>query len=69
MEISSNAAVSMAAVNMKQTQSHQEVQIAVFKKAMDIQVQGALALIEALPTLPSSKGLPAHIGNNVNTVA
>ncbi|HBK72421.1 MAG TPA: putative motility protein [Thiomicrospira sp.] len=54
---------------MKQTQAHQEVQIAVFKKAMDIQVQGALALIEALPTPPSSKGLPAHIGNNVNTVA
>lgn len=68
MEISPNAAVSMA-VNMKQTQAHQEVQIAAFKKAMDIQVQGALALIEALPTPPSSKGLPAHIGNNVNTVA
>ena len=68
MEISPNAAVAQA-VAMQQSEVKQQVDVSMLKKSMDIQAQGALALIEALPSVPSSQGLPAHIGNNVNTTA
>lgn len=47
------------------------VGLQVLKKAMDIQAQSAMALIDALPqpTKPSSANLPAHLGQNVNTTA
>lgn len=45
-----------------------DVGIAVLKKAMDAEAQGALALIQALPA-PVSANLPAHLGRNVDTTA
>lgn len=69
MDISPNQAVSMA-MSMQQGSSHQDVQISMLKKAMDVQSQSAMALIESLPSAaPSSKGLPANLGNNINTSA
>ena len=54
------------AMNMSEERNAQAVSIAVLKKAMDIDAQNAQALIDALP---SSSHLPAHLGQNVNTVA
>ncbi len=68
MNISPEQAVSMA-VNMKQSQTHEQVGISMLKKAIDVQAEGALALINALPSAPSTQGLPANLGNNVNVKA
>lgn len=48
-----------------------DVGIAVLKKALDTQAQGAAALINALPKndQTSSSSLPSHLGQNVNTTA
>ncbi len=68
MEISPNAAVSMA-VNMQQANVKEGVQVSLLKKSLDMQSQAALALIEAIPSTPSTAGLPANLGNNINTTA
>jgi hypothetical protein len=44
------------------------VAVSVLKKAMDIQKADALALIQALPPVASSR-LPAHLGQNIDTIA
>ena len=54
------------ATQLQQVQTAQAVQIAVLKKAMEIEAQGALALVEALPTVAN---LPPNLGNFVNTTA
>lgn len=43
----------------------------VLKKALDIQAQGAAALINALPqpSISASANLPPHLGQNINTKA
>ncbi|MBN2606164.1 YjfB family protein [Hydrogenovibrio sp. JE_KL2] len=69
MDISPNQAVSMA-MTMQQGQAQQAAQISMLKKSMDMQSQGALALIESLPSAtPSTQGLPPNLGNNINTTA
>lgn len=69
MDISPNQAVSMA-MTMQQGQAQQAAQISMLKKSMDLQSQGALALIESLPSAtPSTQGLPPNLGNNINTTA
>ena len=46
-----------------------QVQLSVLKKAMQIEQQGAMALIAALPQPVQSANLPDHLGQNVNTTA
>ena len=60
MDISS---IANLAVSMAQARTGDAVGIAVLKKAMDLQAQSALALVNALPNLPS------YLGQNINTVA
>ena len=43
------------------------VQVAVLKKTMDIERQGAAMLIDTLQQ--QSANLPAHLGQNINTQA
>ena len=64
MEIGSIASL---ATSMAQTKTAQDVNIAVFKKALDAQSAGALALLDALPA-PAPR-LPGHLGRNINTTA
>lgn len=47
------------------------VGLSVLKKAIDIEAQGAMALIAALPQPPqqSAANLPPHLGQNINTTA
>lgn len=64
MEISDIAG---AATQMAQARTADAVQIAMLKKAIDIQAQGAMQLIEsASKVIPSN---PPHLGNKVNTFA
>ncbi|OIQ83498.1 hypothetical protein GALL_346920 [mine drainage metagenome] len=58
----SNAAGTLAAL-----QRVNDVQMTVLKKALDVQAQGAVTLIDALPQPAAS--LPANLGRHVNTVA
>lgn len=66
--VSAGGAVS-AALAQQQVQTQGEVQVSMLKKAIDVQSEGALALINALPQAPSTQGLPPNLGQNVNTTA
>ncbi|BBP42378.1 YjfB family protein [Thiosulfativibrio zosterae] len=68
MEISANGAVN-AALAQQEVYAQQNVQVSMLKKAMDVQTEGALALINSLPTPPTSQGLPDNLGKNINTTA
>jgi hypothetical protein len=59
--------IASVATSLTQQQIANAVGVLVLKKAMQIQADSAVALIEALPT--PSGGLPAHVGQNVNTTA
>ncbi len=64
MDISSVGNVSSA---LSQASTGDAVAILVLKKAMDIQAQGAMQLIQALPQLPAIN--PPNLGNGVDTFA
>ena len=57
------SAIASLATEMSQNQTAQAVQIAVLKKAMDIEAQSAMQLLEAVPSNPQ------HLGNNVDLFA
>ena len=63
MDISPTALVS-ATLQMKQSQVAESAQVLVLKKALDIQANGALALLQALPLATSG-----NLGTQVNTMA
>lgn len=59
--------IASVATSLTQQQIADAVGVLVLKKAMQIQADSAVALIEALPT--PSNSLSAHLGQNVNTTA
>ena len=60
-------AVASSASGLTQTQTTDAVQIAVLKKAMDLEQQSADLLIQSVAqSMPSN---PPHLGNNVNVLA
>lgn len=59
------SAIASASAAMASAQVGDAVQISVLKKAINIQAQGAIALLNALP----QPALPPHLGQNINTVA
>ena len=61
------SAIASMATEMSQARTAEALQVAVLKKALDIQEQGALKLIEAASqVIPSN---PPHLGNDVDTFA
>lgn len=62
------SAIASLATNMAAAKTSEEVSIAVLKKALDSQRDGAAALLNAIPA-PSSPNLPPHLGQNINTTA
>ena len=64
MDVTSIAAM---ATQLSQTKTANDVQTAVFKKALDINAQGALQLIEAASQ--AGRANPPHLGNQVDTFA
>jgi len=65
MDVSNIPALSTA---MSQAAVKQQTEISVLKKSMDIQEAGAMALINAIPPVPTA-GLPDNVGRTINTVA
>ena len=58
--------VSGQASTMTPTQLSEAVSTAVLRKAIDIQAQGALQLLQALPPVASN---PPNLGNNIDVRA
>ncbi|WP_308807620.1 YjfB family protein [Pseudoduganella dura] len=58
--------IARLSTTIAETNTRQDVSMAVLKKAMDVQASSAAALLEALPATPN---LPSHLGNRVNTTA
>jgi hypothetical protein len=61
MDVTSLATI---ATRMSQAQTQSAVQLAVLKKAMDTQAQGAMQLIQAVAQ--STPNNPPHLGNHVD---
>ena len=64
MDVSSIASI---ATELSQARTADAVSIAVLRKALDIQEQGALQLIQALPLATTVN--PPNLGNSIDTFA
>lgn len=64
MDVSSVSALASA---MQAQQVGDAVAVSVLRKALDIQAQGAMQLIQALPQ--PAQALPANLGNHLNVTA
>ena len=62
------SSIASLATSMASTATGQAIGVAVLKKAMDIEANGALALLQAIPPVRTAN-LPAHLGQNINTTA
>lgn len=60
------SAIASLATEMATTRTQQAAQIAVLKKAMELQGQGALQLLMAAT---QGHNNPAHLGNHIDTFA
>jgi hypothetical protein len=67
MDVGSVSSIASAATQMSQAKTGDAVAIAVLKKAMDIETQGAAQLLAALPQ-PSGSN-PPNLGNKVDAFA
>lgn len=67
MEITASGAVS-AMLEQKQASGLQEVQVAMFKKTIDANSEGALALVNAATQTPTPKN-PPNLGQNIDLKA
>lgn len=61
--------IAQLATNIAETGTRQEVDIAILRKAQDIESSQATQLIDAIKAVPSAPNLPAHLGNTINTTA
>ncbi len=66
MDVSSLAA---AATAYKAQMVGDAIAVTVLRKALDVQAQDALALVQALPQVTPSSALPENLGQNLNVVA
>ena len=66
MDVSNLASLS---TSLAQVGTSQAVDIAVLKKALEVDAESATALIEAIPAAPTVSNLPAHLGQHINTTA
>ncbi len=61
--------IARLATSMAETGTRQEIDIAMLKKAQDIQISTATQLLSAIQPVPTAQNLPAHLGNTINTKA
>ncbi|MDP2795733.1 MAG: YjfB family protein [Sulfurisoma sp.] len=66
MDVTTLAAIGTA---MSQEKTAGAAQTAVLKKALDVQAQGALQLVQAATQSMPAVSNPPHLGNNVNIFA
>jgi hypothetical protein len=57
------------ATSMAETGTKQEVDIAILKKAQQIDQSTATQLIDAVRSVPTIQNLPSNLGNTINTTA
>lgn len=62
-------ALASAATTMAQTHTAEAVSVAVLKKALDIQAQGAMQLVQAAAQSIQTSSNPPHLGNRIDTLA
>ena len=58
--------IAKLSTSMAETGTKQAVDIAMLKKAQDIEISTATALIQAVPSV---QNLPEHLGKSINTTA
>ncbi len=63
------AAIASLATSMSQAQTADAVQVAVLKKALDVQANGALQLLAAATQVSQVVNNPPHLGNNIDVRA
>jgi hypothetical protein len=61
--------IAKLAASIAETGTRQEVDIALLKRAQEIDKASATQLIDAIQQVPAVQNLPAHLGNNINTTA
>ena len=61
--------IAKLATSIAETGTSQAVDIAILKKAQDIDASTGIQLIDAIKQVPSAPNLPAHLGNRINTTA
>jgi hypothetical protein len=61
--------IAKLATSIADTGTRQDVQIAVLKRAQDIEASTATQLLEAVQPAAAAQNLPAHLGKNINTTA
>ena len=69
MDTSLTASIMHAASSMQQQQTAQAVQVSVLKKAMDIQSNAAMQLLDTLPQAAPALANSGSLGTQVNTYA
>lgn len=58
--------IAQLATNMSQEKTNDAVGVAVLKKAMDVQEQSAMQLVQAIP---DASALPEGVGTRINVTA
>jgi len=62
-------AIAALATQMSQARTAEAAQVAVLRKALDLQGQGALQLLQAAVQAPQAANNPPNLGNRVDTFA
>ncbi len=62
-------AIASAATGLSQARTADAVSVAVLKKALDIQAQGAAQLVQAATQSMQTTNNPPHLGNNIDLFA
>jgi hypothetical protein len=66
MDVSS---IAKLATSIAETGTKQEVDIAILKRAQQIESSTATQLIDAIKAAPTVQNLPSNLGNTINTTA
>lgn len=66
MDVSGIAKLSSS---IAETGTKQEVQVAILKRAQQIESATATQLIDAIKSVPTVQNLPPNLGNTINTTA
>ena len=61
--------IAKLATSMAETGTKQEVDIAILKKAQQIESSTATQMIDAVKSTPTVQNLPDHLGGHINTTA
>jgi hypothetical protein len=61
--------IAKLATSIADTGTRQDVQVAVLKRAQDIEASTATQLLDAVQPAAPAQNLPAHLGKSVNTTA